>query len=299
LRNSVWLAIGVSIALSSRAEAATQDVPNFSQGLRFVEQIGGSQFFEIQGEFLTENMTWNAALTCNGVQSGFPSKSRTASRLRFEVPAQVYARGCFLSWVLDVANHVYPYQVWFVQPSGAGGGVHVLQATYGDNHVTVQAGNASWDIAASCNGLASCDYRIDYRTLGDPAPGHAKSFAVRWTCDGAPTVFTAGVAAEAGWGDRSVHLGCGAPVSAMTIASATYGGNTGLPAGNATWHVANACNGQRSCAYTVWFGFLGDPAPGQAKDWFAQYQCTGESDLRSAYVAAEAGFGSVVQLACP
>jgi hypothetical protein len=44
---------------------------------------------------------------------------------------------------------------------------------------------------------------------------------------------------------------------------------------------------------------IGDPAPGCAKDYVAEWSCGGSSTVRSSTVAAEAGFGSVVSLVCP
>jgi uncharacterized repeat protein (TIGR01451 family) len=85
----------------------------------------------------------------------------------------------------------------------------------------------------------------------------------------------------------------------IQVQSATYGGNCGAPQGNATWSVAPSCNGLASCDYTVDYHVLGDPAPGCAKDFVAQWTCGGDQIVRTVYAPPEAGFGSVVRLSCP
>jgi hypothetical protein len=44
------------------------------------------------------------------------------------------------------------------------------------------------------------------------------------------------------------------------IVEATYGGNCGVARGNATAHVAGACNGKPNCNYQISYQKLGDPA---------------------------------------
>jgi hypothetical protein len=68
-----------------------------------------------------------------------------------------------------------------------GGGVRVIDATYGGN-AGASYGNATNSVAHSCNGLYDCDYLVSVNVLGDPAYGHVKDFNVEWTCgDGGET----------------------------------------------------------------------------------------------------------------
>ena len=86
--------------------------------------------------------------------------------------------------------------------------------------------------------------------------------------------------------------------SRLTIQSATYGGNCGAPGGNATSHIAAACNGRTSCDYTVDYQVLGDPAPGCAKTYRVVYTCAAGIPVKVATIDAEAGFKQVAKLTC-
>lgn len=79
----------------------------------------------------------------------------------------------------------------------AGGTISVLSATYGGN-CGAPAGNVTSFLTSACNGLASCDYAVHYQTLGDPAYGCQKDFAVQWSCDGVPQHLS--LPGEAGFG---------------------------------------------------------------------------------------------------
>lgn len=83
----------------------------------------------------------------------------------------------------------------------------------------------------------------------------------------------------------------------IAIQSATYGGNCGAAAGNVSADIVYACDGKASCNYVVDFTRIGDPAPGCAKDYQVAYQCS-DGQQRNGYAAPEAGFESVVSLAC-
>jgi hypothetical protein len=87
-------------------------------------------------------------------------------------------------------------------------------------------------------------------------------------------------------------------VPTISVTSATYGGNCGAPAGNVTSQLAAACNGRTTCSYTIDYRVLGDPAPGCAKNYVAQWKCGTNPTVRSVTAPAEAGFGSVVTLTC-
>lgn len=87
------------------------------------------------------------------------------------------------------------------------------------------------------------------------------------------------------------------PGGSIIVLSGTYGGNCGQRDGNVTAHLAQACNGRQSCAYTVDVEVLGDPIFGCAKDYVAKYQCS-NGGTRTAIAPPEAGYKSVVQLSC-
>jgi hypothetical protein len=89
------------------------------------------------------------------------------------------------------------------------------------------------------------------------------------------------------------------PGTSITVAAGTYGGNAGAAAGNATGHLAASCNGPSSCNYPVSSLVIGDPLPGVAKDYLAEWTCTPGGTVHRAWAAPEAGLGSVVHLVCP
>ena len=84
----------------------------------------------------------------------------------------------------------------------------------------------------------------------------------------------------------------------ITVVSGTYGGNCKAPAGNKTSFLAKACNGQTVCSYKVDVTVLGDPAYGCAKTYVAEWRCGSSTAIHTASAPAEAGYGSVVKLAC-
>jgi hypothetical protein len=79
--------------------------------------------------------------------------------------------------------------------------------------------------------------------------------------------------------------------------SATYGGNCGAPRGNVTSHLAQACNGKRSCDYVIDWRIIGDPKRFCGKDYVAEWRCGG-APVRSASVSPEAGYQKSISLRC-
>jgi hypothetical protein len=81
-------------------------------------------------------------------------------------------------------NQPYPDQRYPDQNRYYGGGVsiRVLGAVYGRNCRAQYGGNVTNDIASQCQGRNYCVYNIDYRRIGDPAPGCAKDYYVRYQC---------------------------------------------------------------------------------------------------------------------
>jgi hypothetical protein len=88
------------------------------------------------------------------------------------------------------------------------------------------------------------------------------------------------------------------PTERIHVLSATYGGNCGAPAGNATREVLNNCENNFFCTYRIDVGTFGDPKNGCGKDFTAAYEC-GAGTRLTARVPPEAGFGSLLHLACP
>ena len=78
-------------------------------------------------------------------------------------------------------------------------GIGVSTATYGGNcHASL--GNAVYALGTACDGASSCQYTVDYRILGDPAPGCAKAFSATYFCPGSTLRHTLYLAPEAGFG---------------------------------------------------------------------------------------------------
>jgi hypothetical protein len=86
--------------------------------------------------------------------------------------------------------------------------------------------------------------------------------------------------------------------TSITVVEATYGANAGATRGNATNDVASTCNGKQSCEYVVDVDKLGDPVPGEAKDFIVLYRCDG-ADPKRETVPSEAGFRATANLNCP
>jgi hypothetical protein len=85
-------------------------------------------------------------------------------------------------------------------PSGPAGQIVVLAATYGPN-CGVAHGNVTQQLAAACNGKPSCDYKVDYQIIGDPAVGCVKTFVAEWHCGAGSQVQSQTLPGEAGYGE--------------------------------------------------------------------------------------------------
>ncbi len=85
--------------------------------------------------------------------------------------------------------------------------------------------------------------------------------------------------------------------SRVVVTSATYGGNCGAPRGNATQHLAQACNGRISCDYVIDWQVIGDPKPFCGKNYIAEWRC-GAGPVRTASAAPEAGYRKSIGLRC-
>lgn len=84
----------------------------------------------------------------------------------------------------------------------------------------------------------------------------------------------------------------------LRVLRATYGANCKAAPGNATTILQSACDGRSRCSFQVEVAELGDPAPGCSKEFEVEWHCDGSDETRTFTALAEAGFGSVVRLAC-
>ena len=95
--------------------------------------------------------------------------------------------------------------------------VNVQTAWYGQS-CGAQHGNVTAHVKSRCDGRASCDYRVDALTLGDPAPNCAKNFVVLYACRGQANLRLAQVGAEAN--GRNLALSCAPPPQPVAPATA-------------------------------------------------------------------------------
>lgn len=88
---------------------------------------------------------------------------------------------------------------------GGGSSIRVIEATYGRN-CRAGSNNVINDLAQACQGRDFCQYYIDVRRLGDPAPGCAKEYQARFVCRNGGNEIWATARAEAN--GQSVTLDC-------------------------------------------------------------------------------------------
>ena len=84
--------------------------------------------------------------------------------------------------------------------------IKVVSGTYGRN-CNAKAGNATAQIAKTCDGHSSCDFTIDTTQLEDPSPNCSKDFAAEWKCGNNSAVYSAALSSLAGKNDK-LHLNC-------------------------------------------------------------------------------------------
>jgi hypothetical protein len=107
----------------------------------------------------------------------------------------------------------YPNQGYAQNSRGAGQSgsppntITVTSATYGAS-CKAPKGNVTKFVQTACNGQSTCQYIVQYKTIGDPAPGCVKDFTVEWTC-GNGVGGSATAPGEAGLGSK-VSLVCNA-----------------------------------------------------------------------------------------
>jgi hypothetical protein len=91
---------------------------------------------------------------------------------------------------------------------GGGASIRIIEASYGRNCRAQMGGGGSAinDIVDACQGRDYCQYYIDVRRLGDPAPGCAKEYMARFVCRDGGNERWATARAEAN--GQSVTLDC-------------------------------------------------------------------------------------------
>src|SRR5262249_54238508 len=85
-------------------------------------------------------------------------------------------------------------------------GILVVSATYGGN-CGAPLGNASDDVALTCDGRNECTFIVDVKQLGDPANGCGKDFVVTYRCFPSRRKSEDRVPPEAGLGSK-LTLSC-------------------------------------------------------------------------------------------
>jgi hypothetical protein len=85
---------------------------------------------------------------------------------------------------------------------------------------------------------------------------------------------------------------------AIKVLAGTYGRNCGAKPGNATAHLARACDGRALCDYRIDASALEDPAPKCDKDYAAEWRCGNAPAVYAASVSAESGRAGNLVLVC-
>jgi hypothetical protein len=156
--------------------------------------------------------------------------------------------------------------------------IQIHEAFYGANQDPT--GNVTPTAASIIDGKESIQFRVDYRQLGDPAPGKLKSFELKWTCSNAPAKVEQQLVMD---DTRQVlPLGCAAGAT-LKVVEATYAGNL-LPHSkpvDVTHAFKSECENLMACHTLINNTQLGDPAPGVGKTLKVNYSCAGNPDLHT------------------
>ncbi len=83
--------------------------------------------------------------------------------------------------------------------SGMGGDIDVLHATYGGN-CGASKGNVTSHLVNACNNTNRCEYKVDYKVIGDPAPRCGKTYEAEYRCRSRNETRKVSAPAEAGLG---------------------------------------------------------------------------------------------------
>lgn len=86
-------------------------------------------------------------------------------------------------------------------------GIQVRLATYGGNCGSTK-GNATKDVGNGCDGKDRCNYVVDFKIIGDPAPGCTKDYELVYGCAGTQTVKSVRIFGEEAGLGKTVVLSC-------------------------------------------------------------------------------------------
>ena len=98
--------------------------------------------------------------------------------------------------------------LWMVSQAANAEGITVLTALYGQSCGAAHA-NVTAQVKLRCDRQASCQYRVEVGTLGDPAPNCPKNFVVLFGCPGQTPVRLVQLPGEAS--GRTAVLSCVVP----------------------------------------------------------------------------------------
>jgi hypothetical protein len=97
---------------------------------------------------------------------------------------------------------------------------------------------------------------------------------------------------------QAVDAACGGGGGSIRVTSATLGANCGVRRGNVTNKLAAICNGKEECSPVGHDVGNPDPAPNCAKDFTAEWQCSGQVGTRSNSVPATTNETTPLLLSC-
>jgi len=84
--------------------------------------------------------------------------------------------------------------------------IKIVSGTYGRS-CNAKAGNATQQLAKSCDGKSVCDHAVEPVALEGAPADCAKDFAAEWKCGSGGTVYSAMLPANAGKNEK-LHLAC-------------------------------------------------------------------------------------------
>ncbi|WP_235442756.1 cupredoxin domain-containing protein [Caballeronia mineralivorans] len=118
-------------------------------------------------------------------------------QMRFNPPALTVRRGDHVTWgsvnktifcptrkravLIRHIGIIFGIAALVANSSAQAVAIKVVSGTYGQN-CGAQHGNATPDMETQCDGPDTCEYRIDRRTVRDPAAGCPKDFLAEWRC---------------------------------------------------------------------------------------------------------------------
>jgi hypothetical protein len=178
--------------------------------------------------------------------------------------------------------------------------IRIISGSYGFN-CGAKGGNATPDLANSCNGRANCQYKIDPNIIGDPTPGCAKTYVADYQCGTSGKYRRITVSPEAG--GSTLNINCGSAISGIRVISASYGEGTcqHFDTVRASNDLSKSCNGKTTCEYIIDSNVIGNPAVGCKKDYTARWNCGSGTSTRRIHVGGvnQDASGLMITLSCP